>query len=148
MSHWRPRWRWPVVLAGLAVLPLLWLAPAWLGPRQGLRFSNVRELKTWAEGRGLYCQSDRRDGRVTAGLALATQPLTWEQVGGLCRGTAGQGAAWEGIIWAINRPAGLEGTPAPPWNGECRLWGGVLVTGDRRLLDRLEEEGNCLPWRH
>jgi hypothetical protein len=132
-------WR-PVALAGFLVLPLLVLTQTCLGPRQGPCFRNVEELKTWAEERGLYCQSDRRDGKVAAGLALSTRPLTWQQVGGLCRTTGGEGAAWEGIIWAINRTTGGDAAPVPPWNGECRVWGGILVTGDRHLLDRIEDE--------
>ena len=81
-----------VVLVGLAVLPLLWLARAWLGPRQGPHFGNVQELKAWAEGRGLHCRSDWQDGRVTSGLAISTRPLTWEQVGRLCLAAPGRGA--------------------------------------------------------
>jgi hypothetical protein len=141
MNTPRTRW-WYVALAGLAGLPLLWFARAWVGPRQGLCFRNVGELKSWAEGRGLCCRSDWEDGRVTGGLAVSTRPLTWEQVGGLCRATTGQGAHWEGVIWAINWPPGSSRLPTPPWDGECRVWGGILVTGDRRLLDRLEGEGD------
>jgi hypothetical protein len=142
MTVLRPRLWWPVALAGLCVLPLLWLAPAWLGPRPAPRFRNVQELKAWAEGRRLHCASDRRDGKVVAGVAVSTHPLTWEQVGGLCRAAAGQGARWEGVVWAINRSSSLDATPAPPWNGECRVWGDILVTGDRHLLDRLEAEAD------
>jgi hypothetical protein len=131
-----------VALAGLALLPVLWLAQTWLTPRQAPQFRNVQELKAWAESRGLYWQSDWEDGRVTGGLALSTRPLTWEQVGGLCRTAPGEGAEWKEIVWAMNRPSGLDGTTAAPWDGECRVWGGILVTGDRRLLDRLESEGN------
>jgi hypothetical protein len=138
MSVPRPRLRSLLVLVALAVLPLLWLAQAWLGPPQGPRFRDVRELQAWAEGRGLHCRSDWQDGRVTAELALSTRPLTWEQVGRLCRAAPGQGPDWEGVIWAVNRSAALEDLPVPPWDGECRVWGGVLVTGDRRLLDRIE----------
>jgi hypothetical protein len=133
-------WR-PVALATLAGLPLLWLALARLTPRQGLRFGNVRELKAWAEGRGLHCRSDWEDGRVTDGLAVSTRPLTWEQVGRLCRAAPGKGADWEGVLWAVNRASALEVVPTPPGDGECRVWGGILVTGDRHLLDRLEGEG-------
>jgi hypothetical protein len=136
-----PSWR-PVALAGLTLLPLLWLAQAWLTPRTGPRFRNVRELKTWAEGHGLYCRSDWEDGRVTGGLAVSTRPLTWERAAGLCRAAAGQGAEWEGVIWAMNRGSALTALPAPPWHGECRAWGGILVTGDLRLLDHIEREGN------
>jgi hypothetical protein len=139
-----PRFRgwWQVALAGLAVVPLWLLGQAWLGPREGLRFRNVRELKAWAEGRGLHCRSDWEDGRVTSGLAVSTRPLTWEQVGRLCLATPGQGAGWEGVIWAVNWPCGPDPTRQPPWDGESRVWGKVLVTGDRGLLDRLEGEGN------
>jgi hypothetical protein len=136
-----PRLRWrAVALAGLAVWPLLVLAQAWLGPRQGLRFRDVRELQAWAEGRGLHCRSDREDGRVTTGLAVSTRPLTWERAGRLCQGAPGQGPGWEGVIWAINRPANLNALAGAPWDAESRVWGEVLATGDRRLLDRIEGE--------
>ena len=127
-----------VVLVGLAGLPLLLLARAWLGPRQGLQFGNVQELKAWADSRGLHCRSDWEDGRVTGGLALSTRPLTYEQVGRLCRAAPGQRADWEGVIWAMNHSSALESMPAAPWDGECRVWGRVLVTGDPALLDRIE----------
>src|SRR4051812_42481095 len=42
---------WRVALPGLAVVPLWLLSQAWLGPRQDLRFRDVRELKAWAAGR-------------------------------------------------------------------------------------------------
>jgi hypothetical protein len=136
----KPRLWWYVALAGVALLPLLLLTPARRSPRQGLQFRNVKELKAWAEGRGLYCRSDWEDGRVTDGLAISTRPLSWEQVGRLCRSAPGNGAAWEGILWAMAPPADRDGVPVPPWAGECRAWGGILVTGDRALLDRLEAE--------
>jgi hypothetical protein len=129
-------WR-PLALGGLVVLPVLVLTQTCLGPRQGPCFRNVQELKTWAEERGLYCQSDRRDGKVAAKLALSTRPLTWQQVGGLLKQP---GAHWDGVIWAINRTTGTDAAPVPPWNGECRVWGGILVTGDRHLLDRIEDD--------
>jgi hypothetical protein len=138
MSVPRPRLWFPLGLVALAVPPLLLLSRAWLGPRQGLRFSDIRELKAWAEGRGLHCRSDWQDGRVTGGLALSTRPLTWEQVGRLCRAAPGQGPDWEGVIWAIDRSSALGALAGPPWNGECRVWGGVLVSGDSALLDRIE----------
>jgi hypothetical protein len=141
MSVLRPRW-WYVGLAGLGVLPLLSLSHMHQGPRQGPRFCNVQELKAWAEGRGLYCRSDWQDGRVTDGLAVATHPLTWEQVAIPCRGAPGQGAEWEGMIWATSLPADWDVTPVPLWGGEYRVWGGICVTGDRCLLDRLEGQGN------
>jgi hypothetical protein len=141
MSVPRPRWQFRLVLVALAVPPLLLGAKAWLGPRPGPRFRDVRELAAWAEGRGLHCRSDWQDGRVTGGLAVSTRPLTWDQVGRLCRAAPGQGADWEGVVWALNRGSGLNALPGPPWDGECRVWGGILVTGDRHLLDRLEGEG-------
>jgi hypothetical protein len=100
------------------------LARVWLGPRQGPRFSNVRELQAWAEGRGLHCRSDAEDGSVTGGVAVSTRPLTWEHVGRLCRAAPGKGPRWEGVIWAMNRARGVDTLPAPPWDGECRVWGG------------------------
>jgi hypothetical protein len=140
MSTPRPWLKWQVALAGLSVLLAL-LARAWLGPRQGPRFRNVRELRAWAERRGLHCRSDAQDGSVTGGVAVSTRPLTWEHVGRLCRAAPGKGARWEGVIWAMNRARGVDTLPTPPWDGECRVWGGILVTGDRRLLDRIEGEG-------
>jgi hypothetical protein len=142
MTVLRPRiWRF-AALAGLTVVPLLVLAKTSFGPGQGVRFSDVQELKVWAENHGLYCRSDRRDGKVSSGLAISTRPLTWKQVGGLCRARPGQRVEWEGIIWAINRPASADGISASPWQSECRVWGGILVTGDRHMLDRIEGEGN------
>jgi hypothetical protein len=132
------RWWWAVTLAGLSVLQLL--ALAWFGPRRGLQFRDVQELKTWADVRGLHCRSDWKDGRVTDGLAVSVRPLTWEQVMRLFpKGAPGKGPNWEGVIWAINCSADLEALAEPPY-GECRVWGGILVSGDRRLLDRLESE--------
>jgi hypothetical protein len=135
---------WRVALVGLAAPPLLLLAQASLGRRQGPRFGNVRELKAWAEARGLFCRSDRQDGRVGSGLAVSARPLTWLEVAGL--GTVqrrGYEARWHGILWAINLGPGVRWLPAPPWDGECRAWGGVLVTGDPEFLDRIEAESQC-----
>jgi hypothetical protein len=137
MKILKSRLWWPVALAGLILLLLL-LARSKLSSPQGLKFSNVQELKVWAEGRGFHCQSDREDGRMTTALAVSTHPLTWEQVGHLCRSTPGERDEWKEVIWAINLPSDWEAAPVLPWAGECRLWGGILVTGDRHLLDRLE----------
>jgi hypothetical protein len=94
----------------------------------------------WAERRDFYCRSDWEDGRVTATLALSIHPLTWEQVERLCVAGHKQGPQWEGIIWATNRQTNPDVTPVSPWDGEYRDWGGILVTGDRRLLDLIERE--------
>jgi hypothetical protein len=136
----KPRLWWYVALAGLSVLPLLLLAQARRSPQPDLQFRNVRELKAWAEGRGLYCRSDWEDGRVTDGLAISTHPLTWEQVGRLCRSMPGKGGDWEGVLWAMTPPSDREVIPVLPWAGECRVWGEILVTGDPALLDHLEGE--------
>jgi hypothetical protein len=125
----------------LIVLPILLIGYEKLGSRHGPHFNNVQELKAWAESQGFYCRSDREDGRVTAGLAVSIYPLTWEQVGRLCVGHRRQEPQWDGIIWAINRQTNLDVAPIPPWDGECREWGGVLATGDRRFLDRIELPG-------
>jgi hypothetical protein len=136
----KPRLWWYVALAGLALLPLLLFTQPRHRPRQGLQFASTQELKAWAEGRGLYCRSDWEDGRVTDGLAISTRPLTWEQVGRLCRSAPGKGAEWQGVIWAMAPPGDRDAVPVLPWDGECRAWGEILVTGDRAFLDRLEGE--------
>jgi hypothetical protein len=141
MPSFRP-WL-PVALAGAGVLAILLLIHAWAGPRPGPRFRDVRDLKGWAERHGLYCRSDWQDGRVTAGLAVSTSPLTWERVSCLPRGDV-KAAPWQGVVWAINRTPALDGMPAPPLDGECRVWGGILVTGDPRLLDHIEGEADDL----
>jgi hypothetical protein len=132
---------WSLALAGAAAAALLALAAAWPGQRSALRFRDVRELRAWAERRGLHCRSDWQDGRVTATLALSAHPLSWEDVSRLCPGARGGGAGREETVWAVNCSPGLEELPVPPWNGECRAWGDVLVTGDPELLDRLERGG-------
>jgi hypothetical protein len=132
-----PFWRY-IAVAPLIVLPILLIGYEKLGSRHGPHFNSVQELKAWAGSRELYCRSDWEDGRVSAGLAVSIHPLTWEQVGRLCVGR--QGPQWEGIIWAIDRQTNSDVAPVPPWDGECRDWGGILVTGDRRLLDRIEHE--------
>ena len=141
MSLLRPRLGWQVVLVGLMVPPLLLLAKAWLGRRQGPRFANVWELKAWAETHGLYCRSDAKDGRVSRGLAVSTRALTWEEVAslGLVR-RPGHEAGLAGILWAVNRSSEVDSLRGPPWYGECRAWGGVLVTGDPDFLDRIEAD--------
>jgi hypothetical protein len=133
----KPRLWGYATLAGLAVLLLL-LALARQGAREGLRFRNVQELKVWAEGHGLYCRSDWEDGRVTDGVAIATHPLTWEQVGRLCRSMPGAGDEWDGVLWAMTLPGNRDVEPILPWGGDCRRWGEILVAGDPALLDRLE----------
>jgi hypothetical protein len=131
---------WSTALAGAAAAALLTLAQVWPARPAGPRFRDVRELRAWAAGRGLYCRSDWEDGRVTAALAVSTRPLTWGEVGRLCP-AAGARLAGKGVLWAVNRSPGLDGMPAPPWDGECRAWGGILVTGDPDFLDVIERGG-------
>jgi hypothetical protein len=127
-----------VGLAVAAVPLLLWLAQAALGPSPAPDFSDVRALQAWAEAHGLYCRSDWQDGRVTAAVAVSTRPLTWEEVGRLCPGDRERGSRWQGVVWAVTRSPAVDATPGTPWGGECRAWGGILVTGDPALLDDIE----------
>lgn len=122
-----------LLLVLLAVLERTWLHPP------GRRFADVSELKAWAEAHAFFCQSDREDGDAREGVAVSTHAITWEQAGGLCRATPGEDPAWTGVIWAANLYSKLGMQIARPWNGECRLWGNIIVTGDRLLLDQLEE---------
>jgi hypothetical protein len=138
MKGGRLRGAWLVGLAGAATLLLVLLLGRPL-PRGVPRFRDVRELQGWAEGHGLYCRSDREDGRVVGGLAISTRPLAWGEMVALCKRDRQCGTRWVGVVWALDRSPGLDEMPAPPWDGECRLWGGVLVTGDPALLDRIEE---------
>jgi hypothetical protein len=116
--------------AGITSFELAWSPPS------APSFRDVGELQAWASGHGLHSGSDRRDGKVASGVALSPRPLSWQDVGRLHKG-AGRG--WTGIVWAVNLTAGLRDTPQPPWDGECRVWGGVVVTGDPCLLDRIEQ---------
>jgi hypothetical protein len=71
---------------------------------------------------------------------VSTRPLTWQEVAHLCR-LPGRERGWDGLVWAINRdPTGFP-VVQTPWEGECRIWGGILVTGDPRLLDWIEAAG-------
>jgi hypothetical protein len=99
-------------------------------------FRDIHELQDWAHRHGLYSGSDRRDGKVFHGVAVSTRPLSWLMVGGLRKAPAPD---WDGVIWAANRGRTLDDQPASPWEGECRVWGQILVTGDPRLLDRIEQ---------
>ena len=132
---------WTCLAAGFACAAVasLILAPAWLAAHTSPRFRNVRELKTWAEARGLHCRSDAKDGRVVRSLAVSTRPLSWGAVNrlGVLR-LPGREGGLAGIVWAVNRGTALDRLEAAPWDGECRAWGGVLVTGDPDLLDRIE----------
>ena len=135
------RWRVAVV-AGAAGAALLSLTLGRLAAPAPPQFRDVRALKAWAEARGLCCQSDRADGRVLQTLVVSTQPLTWLEVAHLgIRRLPGRERGWAGIVWAIDRdPTGVP-LAQPPWEGECRVWGGILVTGDPRLLDWVEAAG-------
>lgn len=120
----------------------LGLLPFWyLGRTGAAQFRNVQELRGWARTHGLHCRSDRQDGTVTNALAVSTRPLDWEELVHLHKAPAEPGPQWSGIVWVLNRSANLDDMPAPPWAGPCRDWGGVVATGDPRLLDRIEREG-------
>ena len=139
MKAVRPKGVW--LLGMVCSLALLVLVPlSRLTPRGDAAFRNVAELQAWAEGHGLYCRTDREDGRMGGGLALATRPLGWVEVMMLPKGEPTLRPIWRGVVWAMNRSTGLDGMPAPPWEGECRVWGGVIATGDPALLDRIEKE--------
>ena len=131
---------WSATAGACAGLVCLLVAPAWLAPGRAPCFRDVQELRAWAEARGLHCQSDRQDGRIFNGMAVSTRPLTWLDAGGWARLQL-SGHEGAGLVWAINRGPNLDRLSGPPWYGECRAWGGILVTGDPRLLDRLEAEG-------
>jgi hypothetical protein len=140
------RWRVAVVAGATGAALLLALTLDRVAAPAPPQFRDVCELKAWAEARGLCCQSDREDGRVQRTLVVSTRPLTWQQVAHMCRirlpgRERGPERGWDGIVWAINRdPTGIR-LVQPPWEGECRTWGGILVMGDPRLLDWIEAAG-------
>jgi hypothetical protein len=121
------------VLACLALLGIIGPASP-MGPR----FRNLREAAAWATGHGLFCQADRADGQVCAGLALAGRPLDWQVVNRLRKSP---GPQWQGVVWVTPLGPNLANMPSPPWDGECRVWGRVLATGDPALLDWIERGG-------
>jgi hypothetical protein len=134
----RPRELWLTLVACAGALALLLLPFTCFSPHALPQFRDVVELRTWAEGHGLHCRSDRKDGKVGGGLAVSTRPLKWEEVVPLTKGRQVLGPAWSQIVWAVNRTPGLASMPAPPWDGECRIWGDVVATGDPALLDLIE----------
>jgi hypothetical protein len=133
MKGLKLRRRWPAAFAGLTLMALVLFAKQ---HEQSPRFRDVLHLRAWAEDHGFQCQSDRCDGQVANGVAVSTRRLTWEEVGGLDRCV--RGPAWDGIAWAINISPTVQ---TLPWYGECRVWGGVIVTGDPRLLDYIQRGG-------
>jgi hypothetical protein len=136
-------WRWGLAAVVLGTVGGL-LAWGWLGLRQAPHFADIFELQSWARARGLYCQSDRRDGKILFGMALSRQALSWEDAGRLCKAP---GPGWEGVIWAAPVTPTLAREIAPPWSGECRVWGGVIATDEPRMFDRLDMEGRVVGLR-
>jgi hypothetical protein len=140
------RWRVAVVAGATGATLLLALTLGRVAAPAPPQFRNVRALKAWAQARGLCWQSDREDGRVLRILVISTRPLTWMEVAHMCRirlpgRERGPERGWDGIVWAIDRdPTGFP-LAHPPWEGECRIWGDILVKGDPRLLDWIEAAG-------
>jgi hypothetical protein len=103
-------------------------------------FKDARDLNVWAEQHGFFCRSDREDGEVVHALGVSTHAMTWEEMNSLCLHTLRPHCEWNGVIWAVNIYSQFGTLSHVPWSGEVRIWGNIIVTGDRALLDRIEQE--------
>jgi hypothetical protein len=84
------------------------------------------------------CNDGRNDGTI---FFIADHLLSADDLLPVAtRRDCGLTAGWRGIVWAAQASTpSLTIHPEHGIGGYCRVWGNVIVAGDKQLLDRIEE---------
>ncbi len=103
---------------------------------RAVSFHDVRDAKARIASAGFRCTSDRSDGDLVTGFLVSRQPITWYEVGTLCKGRP-MGPHWEGKVWVTQKAKDILLMSLPEQVG-VRVWGDVLAYGDEEFLSEIE----------
>jgi hypothetical protein len=101
-------------------------------------FETSRDLKEFALANGLVFHCGNGNGIFYNNYYLADHPLALDDFPGVAtRRDCGLTPAWHGVLWVCQ--LGTSGPYPELIGGKWRIWGHVLVAGDPKLMDRIEE---------
>ena len=108
-----------------------------------VHFKGLKEFEQFARHHGLFLHSGGRDSRY-CGLSffVGDHPLTFEELQAIpTRQDCGLTPAWSGIVRVTDCNDDLTGLGTTPDSigGKWRILGNVLVAGDEKLMDYIEE---------
>jgi hypothetical protein len=119
------------------LVPVLACAALYCGgaPRP-TRFDNVDEFQHFAVRNHLLLHASG----MAAGdnFYVSDHPVALEHLMSLTKKNCGQDSGWRGIIW-VHGQSRFSHVSARSIGGHCRIWGNLLVAGDEKLLDRVED---------
>jgi hypothetical protein len=103
-------------------------------------FDNVHEFREFAVKNHLLLHPSGARGTVGAedNFYVSDRPVSLEQLLSLTKHNCGLGSEWRGIIW-VHGDSRRSYMWAESIGGHRRLWGNLLVAGDKKLLERVEE---------
>ena len=114
---------------------LLVLSP-WFFRMTTIAFTDLEAAQDQLIAAGYHCTSDRIDGKLSFGFLVTRDPIDWEEVGEMLKASS-TAQIWEGKVWvtAVGDNFQLQAVPDVPG---ARVWGKVVVFGDRKFLDEIE----------
>jgi len=127
--------KWTLAIVGATVICGL-VAVGFYDRESRVAFVNLADAKARLEGTGLYCIPDSAGGKLATGFLLSREPMTWSQVGSLCK-IGPMGPAWQGKVW-VTFSAPVWQLQTLPEKAGLRVWGNVLAFGDEKLLREID----------
>jgi hypothetical protein len=101
-------------------------------------FRSLKQAKAELEAAGYYCCSDREDGKVDAGgFLVSREKWTSQEVNQITRSRP-IGSQSKTIAWVTMRELEHIQLWSVPVCADVRVWGNVLVMGDRSFIDEIE----------
>jgi hypothetical protein len=108
-------------------------------PPAPVSFESAGELRGFAAASGLQT---RNDGNGDSSIFfISDHPLSTDDIMAVAtRGDCGATPGWRGVVWTAQmRPRSVVSYPFQRSGGHWRIWGNMIVAGDERLMDRIEE---------
>lgn len=131
-----------VVVLTTAVLGCRHLLVAQSSPEpRPVEFKDIQQLKAFGEANDLHFHSGTKSGQYCLSTYfLADHPIKFDDLGEarIVR-RCGLTPEWHGLLW-VNQITSQEAELDPDHiGGNRRVWGNVVVAGDEKLMDRIEQ---------
>jgi hypothetical protein len=111
-------------------------------PPPGIHFDSARDLKELIADHDIHVHSGATGRGTDSNFFVADHPLTFDDTVKVAwRRDCGLTPAWQGIVWVAEIVDPVSGVliRIDQITGNYRIWGNVIVAGDERVMDRIEE---------
>jgi hypothetical protein len=136
---------WPVLgklVVGVGLLGILIVCARENVRHAPIHFSTIAQAKEFFLRQGLFCHDGTKGKNAFGNYFVASHPIDFDSLQMIInRRNCGMTPAWRGILWICQLHRGNNGwiVITDSVDGNCRVWGDVLVAGDEELMDRIEE---------